>query len=73
MGTYKDLLEMLGLTHGQFIIFLIVLFLILSFFMLLKKMGFLTTIKFKYMTLPKTKFVYQKYEGNYENLNDRLQ
>lgn len=65
MDTYKDFLQWLGLSNSQFIIGLIVLFLVVSFIMMLKNLGFLNRIVFKQMTLPKSKFLYKKYTGSY--------
>lgn len=56
---------MLGISHGIFIIILIILFLIASFIMLLSKMGFLTRIKFKQISLPSSTIIYRKYTGSY--------
>lgn len=73
MGTYKDFLEMLGISHPVFIIILIVLFLILSFVVLLWKMGLLSKIKFKQVTLPQSNIIYTKYKGNYDVINIKVQ
>lgn len=73
MGTYKDFLEMLGISHPAFIIILIVLFLVLSFVVLLWKMGLLTTISFKQVSLPQSNIIYTKYKGNYDTINNQVQ
>jgi hypothetical protein len=62
MATYKDLLETLGISHGVFVIILIIIFLIASFIVLLSKLGFLTKIKFNQGILPGSTIVYRKYK-----------
>lgn len=52
MSTYKDFLLSWNLSHFQFILLLIILFLIGSLVMLLYKLGYLTPIRFKQFTLP---------------------
>lgn len=72
MGTYKDFLQMLGISHGVFMIILIILFLISSFIMLLYKMGFLTRIKFKQVMLKQSKIVYAHFQDNYDVINTKV-
>lgn len=52
MATYKDLLEYLGISHGVFVIIVLIVFLIASFVVFLKKLGFLNRITFKYCIFP---------------------
>ena len=66
---YKEFLELFGISHFQFIIILIVAFLLLSFILLMYKLGFLTKIKFKQYTLPKTTVLFTHYEGSYDIIN----
>lgn len=40
---------------------------------MMSKLGFLSSIKFKQTTLPKLNYVYQNYEGSYENINHKFQ
>lgn len=73
MSTYKDFLEMLGISHAVFMIILIILFLISSFFVMLWKMGIFTKIKFKQTTFPKSEVIYAKFEGKYDIINTKMQ
>jgi hypothetical protein len=73
MGTYKDLLDMLEISHITFIIILIILFLITSFIVMLWKLGLLIKIEFKHMTFPKSNIIYTKYKGRYETINTKVQ
>ena len=72
-GTYKDFLEMLGLSHTMFIVLLIVIFFLASIVMFFSKLGFLTSIKFRTATFPPAKVVYTIYEGSYEVINTKVQ
>jgi hypothetical protein len=73
MGTYKDLLDILEISHVAFIILLIVIFLITSFIVMLWKLGLLTKIEFKNVTFPKSNIIYTKYNGRYETINTKVQ
>ena len=64
---------MTGLSHTMFTIILIIIFFIVSIIMFFSKLGFLTAIKFKTVTLPPIKVVYTNYEGSYDLINTKVQ
>lgn len=64
---------MLGISHGYFIIIVIVLFLIASLIMLLSKLGFLTRITFKQVVLPASTIIYAHYMDRYDIINTKVQ
>lgn len=52
---------------------LIAIFLIASFFVMLSKLGLMTNIKFKQITLSKSRIVYTKFKDSYEIINTKVQ
>lgn len=73
MGTYKDFLQTIGVSHGVFMIILIVLFLIASFIVMLYKLGLITKIKFGLIVLSKSQIVYTNFSGSFEIVNTKVQ
>lgn len=65
---YNSLLEYLEISHGQFIIILIVLFLVFSLVYFLYKLGLLTRIKFTEVKLSPSHLVFISYQGSYDQI-----
>lgn len=73
MANYKDLLDYLGISHGVFVIIVIIIFLIASFIVFLNKLGFLNRITFKYCIFPESNVLYAKFSGKYDLINTKVQ
>ncbi len=73
MGTYKDFLQSIGVSHGVFMIILIVLFLVVSFIVMLYKLGLITKIRFGLIALSKSQIVYANFSGSFEIVNTKVQ
>jgi hypothetical protein len=73
LGTYANLLDMLGVSHIAFMVILVILFLIFSFVVMLWKLGLMTSIRFTRIAFPQSNIIYTKYKGRYSSINTKVQ
>ena len=72
-SNYKEFLSLFGISHFQFVIILILAFLLLSLIVLLYKLGLLSKISFKQYTLPTSTILFTHYSGSYDTINHKFQ